>query len=62
MKHEAKFETRAIHAGQPANPENGALMTPVYFNSTYEQTAPGDVRVSTGSGEPPVWLATSNLR
>ncbi|MEZ5979777.1 MAG: cystathionine gamma-synthase [Planctomycetota bacterium] len=40
----SRFETRAIHAGQEPNPENGALMTPVYFNSTYEQTAPGEPR------------------
>ena len=38
----ARFETRAIHAGQSPNPENGALMTPVYFNSTYAQPAPGE--------------------
>ncbi|QDU85819.1 Cystathionine gamma-synthase [Planctomycetes bacterium Pla163] len=40
-----RIETRAIHAGQQPNPENGALMTPVYFNSTYEQTAPGEPRL-----------------
>ncbi len=39
-----QFETRAIHAGQPSDPRNGALMTPVYFNSTYEQDAPGSPR------------------
>jgi len=38
----ARFETRAIHAGQSPNPENGALMTPVYLNSTYAQPAPGE--------------------
>ena len=38
----ARFETRAIHAGQSPNPENGALMTPVYFNSTYAQPVPGE--------------------
>lgn len=40
-----RIETRAIHAGQVANPENGALMTPVYFNSTYQQDAPGVPRL-----------------
>jgi len=38
----ARFETRAIHAGQSPNPQNGALMTPVYLNSTYAQPAPGE--------------------
>jgi cystathionine gamma-lyase len=35
-----RFETRAIHAGQTADPNNGALMTPVYFTSTYLQDGP----------------------
>jgi cystathionine gamma-lyase len=39
-----RFETRAIHAGQEPNADNGALMTPVYFNSTYAQNAPGEPR------------------
>ena len=38
----ARFETRAVHAGQSPNPQNGALMTPVYLNSTYAQPAPGE--------------------
>src|SRR5512138_30713 len=32
-----KFETLAIHAGQEADPNNGAVMTPVYLTSTYMQ-------------------------
>src|SRR5215510_3773693 len=32
-----KFETLAVHAGQEADPNNGAVMTPVYFTSTYMQ-------------------------
>ncbi|GGL54753.1 cystathionine gamma-synthase [Halocalculus aciditolerans] len=36
------FETRAVHAGQEPDPENGALMTPIYANSTYAQAAPGE--------------------
>lgn len=36
----ARFETRAIHAGQEPDPQNGAVMTPVYFTSTYKQDAP----------------------
>lgn len=35
------FGTRAIHAGQTPDPTTGAVMTPVYFTSTYAQTAPG---------------------
>lgn len=45
MTDHGRFETRAIHANQPPHPENGALMTPVFFNSTYEQTAPGEPRL-----------------
>ncbi len=45
MKHKTRIETRAIHAGQEPNPETGALMTPVHFNSTYEQDAPGEPRL-----------------
>src|SRR5512147_92538 len=32
-----KFETLAIHAGQEPDPNNGAVMTPVYLTSTYAQ-------------------------
>src|SRR5512142_1789444 len=32
-----KFETLAIHAGQEPDPNNGAVMTPVYLTSTYMQ-------------------------
>jgi cystathionine gamma-lyase len=39
-----RFETRAIHAGQRPDPESGALMTPVFFNTTYEQLGPGEPR------------------
>ncbi|OCH98107.1 cystathionine beta-lyase [Legionella jamestowniensis] len=35
------FDTRAIHAGQSADPGTGAVMTPIYATSTYRQTAPG---------------------
>jgi cystathionine gamma-lyase len=38
------IETRAIHAGQKPDPETGALMTPIFANSTYEQDGPGDHR------------------
>jgi cystathionine beta-lyase/cystathionine gamma-synthase len=39
-----RFETRAIHAGQEPDPNNGAIMTPVYFTSTYKQDAPAKPR------------------
>jgi len=39
-----RFETLAIHAGQRSDPANGAVMTPVYLTSTYEQDAPARPR------------------
>ncbi len=41
---QGRFETRAIHAGQEPDPQNGAVMTPVYFTSTYKQDAPAKPR------------------
>lgn len=38
---ENHFDTRAIHAGQHADPSTGAVMTPIYATSTYKQSAPG---------------------
>ncbi|HXW56519.1 MAG TPA: aminotransferase class I/II-fold pyridoxal phosphate-dependent enzyme [Candidatus Cybelea sp.] len=35
-----KFATRTIHAGQPSEPETGALIAPIFQTSTYEQEAP----------------------
>jgi cystathionine gamma-lyase len=37
----AGFGTRAIHAGQAPDPTTGAVMTPIYYTSTYAQQAPG---------------------
>ncbi|PPL02398.1 cystathionine gamma-synthase [Parapedobacter indicus] len=37
-----KFATKAIHAGQQADPTTGAVMTPIYQTSTYQQAAPGN--------------------
>ena len=37
----AGFGTRAIHAGQSPDPTTGAVMTPIYYTSTYAQQAPG---------------------
>ena len=36
------FGTQAIHAGQEPDPVTGAVMTPIYYTSTYAQTAPGE--------------------
>src|SRR5258706_939637 len=39
-----KFETLAVHAGQEPDPNNGAVMKPVYFTSTYKQDGIGRPR------------------
>ncbi|HQR06298.1 MAG TPA: cystathionine gamma-synthase [Gemmatales bacterium] len=36
------FSTRAIHAGQDADPATGATIVPIYATSTYTQAAPGN--------------------
>ena len=36
-----RFDTRAIHAGQPDDPTTGAVTTPIYQTSTFRQTEPG---------------------
>ncbi|MBL8532098.1 MAG: cystathionine gamma-synthase [Hyphomonadaceae bacterium] len=41
MHHNKGFGTRCIHAGQNPDPSTGAIMTPVYQNSTYVQQSPG---------------------
>src|SRR3982075_2660254 len=38
---EPGFSTRAIHAGQDADPATGATVVPIYATSTYTQAAPG---------------------
>src|SRR5690606_15860548 len=38
---EAGFDTRVIHAGQPPEPNTGAIMTPIFQTSTYVQSSPG---------------------
>ncbi len=35
------LQTRAIHAGQHADPSTGAVMPPIYATSTYVQESPG---------------------
>lgn len=39
-----RFETRAIHEGQPPDPATGAVTVPVFQTSTYEQDAIGKPR------------------
>ena len=39
-----KFETLAIHAGQTPDPITGAVMTPIYLSSTYQQDGVGKPR------------------
>ncbi|MFN2506414.1 MAG: cystathionine gamma-synthase [Acidimicrobiales bacterium] len=41
MTEELGFTTRAIHAGQPADPTTGAVVTPVFQTSTYAQDGIG---------------------
>jgi cystathionine gamma-synthase len=38
------FETKAIHAGQPADPATGSVMTPIYAASTFKQDGVGGLR------------------
>jgi cystathionine gamma-lyase len=41
MTTKLSFSTRAIHAGQEADPTTGAVMPPIYATSTYAQRSPG---------------------
>lgn len=36
-----RFETLAVHAGQPPDPRTGAVMVPVVLSSTFAQEGPG---------------------
>jgi cystathionine beta-lyase/cystathionine gamma-synthase len=38
------FATRTIHAGQPAEPQTGAVVAPIFQTTTYQQLAPGEHR------------------
>jgi cystathionine gamma-synthase len=44
------FSTRAIHAGQEADPSTGAVVTPIYQVSTYKQDGVGALRTGLGAG------------
>ncbi len=37
-----RFSTRVIHGGAAALPDTGAIVTPIFATSTYEQSAPGE--------------------
>ena len=37
----SRFETRVVHAGQAPDPSTGAVVTPIYANSTYVHSSPG---------------------
>jgi cystathionine gamma-lyase len=39
-----RFETLAVHAGHESDPTNGAVMTPIFYSSTFEQDAPARPR------------------
>ena len=39
-RNQAGFSTRALHAGQDADPATGATIVPIYATSTYTQAAP----------------------
>ncbi|MGI4895720.1 MAG: cystathionine gamma-synthase [Janthinobacterium lividum] len=44
------FSTRALHAGQDADPSTGAVVTPIYQVSTYKQDGVGTLRTGLGAG------------
>ena len=38
------FATKTIHAGQPSEPHTGAVVSPIFQTTTYQQIGPGDHR------------------
>ena len=38
------FATRTIHAGQPSEPDTGAVVPPIFQTTTYQQVGPGEHR------------------
>ena len=44
---DARFETRAIHAGQDPDPSTGAIITPIFQTSTFVQEAVGEQPANT---------------
>jgi cystathionine gamma-synthase len=47
---DAGFSTRAIHAGSEPDPTTGAVVTPIYQTSTYQQDGVGGLRLGLGTG------------
>ncbi len=47
-----RFETRAIHAGQPPDPTTGAVVVPIYATSTYAQAGPVSIGATSTPGPP----------
>ena len=45
-KNKEGFETRAIHAGQKADPTTGAVMMPIYTCLLYTSPSPRDATLS----------------
>src|SRR5262245_2267329 len=39
-----EFATRTIHAAQPAEPQTGAVVSPIFQTTTYQQVGPGEHR------------------
>jgi cystathionine beta-lyase/cystathionine gamma-synthase len=39
-----EFATKTIHAGQPSEPHTGAVVSPIFQTTTYQQIGPGDHR------------------
>ncbi|MGR0320975.1 cystathionine gamma-synthase [Agromyces sp. ZXT2-3] len=44
MQHDARFDTRAVHAGQDFDPTTGAVIPPIHVTSTYAQDGIGGLR------------------
>lgn len=44
------FSTRAVHAGSEPDPATGAVVTPIYQTSTYQQDGVGGLRTGLGVG------------
>jgi cystathionine gamma-synthase/cystathionine gamma-lyase len=38
------FATKTIHAGQPSEPQTGAVVSPIFQTTTYQQISPGEHR------------------
>ena len=43
-EHTMDFATKTIHAGQPSEPQTGAVVAPIFQTTTYQQIGPGEHR------------------